>query len=67
MAAVKALRDGRDQERVDAALHHLRDDAAAGRSVMAATIEAVKAYATIGEIVAVLRDVHGSWTPTAAF
>jgi methylmalonyl-CoA mutase N-terminal domain/subunit len=39
----------------------------AGENVMPATIEAVSAYATIGEVVDVLREVHGSWTPTAAF
>ncbi len=65
--AVSDLRAGRDQQQVTASLARLREDVAAGRSVMPATIEAVKAYATIGEIVAVLREVHGSWTPTATF
>jgi methylmalonyl-CoA mutase N-terminal domain/subunit len=34
---------------------------------MPATIEAVKAYATVGEIVAVLGGVFGSWKPSANF
>ncbi len=65
--AVKAVRGSRDNAAVEAALGHLRRDVADGRSVMPATIEAVTAYATIGEIVEVLREVHGSWTPVAAF
>ena len=31
------------------------------------TIEAVRAYATIGEIVAVLKDELGGWVPTSSF
>jgi methylmalonyl-CoA mutase N-terminal domain/subunit len=67
IAAVARVRATRDGAAVGAALDRLREDVAAGRSVMPATIEAVRAYATIGEIVAVLRDSYGSWTPTAAF
>jgi methylmalonyl-CoA mutase N-terminal domain/subunit len=67
VAAVARVRATRDGAAVGAALDRLREDVAAGRSVMPATIEAVRAYATIGEIVAVLRDSYGSWTPTAAF
>lgn len=59
--SLAALRDRRDGDAVAAALTRLREDASAGRSVMPATIEAISAYATIGEICAVLRDVHGSW------
>jgi methylmalonyl-CoA mutase N-terminal domain/subunit len=65
--AVKEVRASRDGGAVEAALGRLREDVAAGRSVMPATIEAVKAYATIGEIVGVLREAFGPWTPTAAF
>jgi len=65
--SVAQLRDTRDAAAVRAALDRLRADAARGGSVMPATIEAVSAYTTIGEIVGVLRDVHGSWTPSHAF
>ena len=34
---------------------------------MPATIDAVRAYATIGEIVDVLRDAHGGWVPSSTF
>ncbi|MGH8937887.1 MAG: methylmalonyl-CoA mutase family protein, partial [Actinomycetes bacterium] len=59
-----ALRDRRDAAAVEAALATLRETAAAGDNVIAACVAAVRAYATIGEIVARLREVHGSWTPS---
>jgi methylmalonyl-CoA mutase N-terminal domain/subunit len=65
--AVAAVRAERDNAAVQAALGRLRADASAGASVMPATIEAISAYATIGEVVAVLRDVHGSWVPSQTF
>ena len=65
--AVADVRGRRDSAAVEAALGRLRDDAREGRSVMPATIEAVSAYATIGEVMAVLRDVHGAWAPSSAF
>ncbi len=65
--AVTDVRARRDAAAVEAALLRLRADAQAGRSVMPATIEAVAAYVTIGEVVAVLRDVYGDWVPSAAF
>jgi methylmalonyl-CoA mutase N-terminal domain/subunit len=67
VAAVRAVRANRNQAAVDAALADLHTAAIAGRNVMEPTIAAVQAYATVGEVVAVLRDVHGGWTPTAAF
>jgi methylmalonyl-CoA mutase N-terminal domain/subunit len=65
--SVARVRATRDQDRVTTALTDLRAPAAGAENVMPATVEAVKAYATIGEIVDVLRDVHGQWRPTAAF
>lgn len=65
--AVKEMKASRDATLVEVALGRLREDVAAGRSVMPATIEAVKAYATIGEIVSVLRESYGRWVPTSVF
>lgn len=67
VAAVQAVRERRDAAEVAAALAELHEAAANGQNVMPACIRAVSAYATVGEIVAVLRGVHGSWTPSAAF
>jgi len=61
------VRADREDAALNRALAALRDSAAAGDNVLPATVEAVKAYATVGEIVGVLREVHGSWQPTAAF
>jgi len=52
---------------VAAALNGLRSAARESRNVVPPCVEAVKAYANVGEIVAVLRDVQGSWQPTARF
>ncbi|MFM7463327.1 MAG: methylmalonyl-CoA mutase family protein, partial [Actinomycetota bacterium] len=67
VSAVQGVRASRDGNRVKAALDQLGEDARAGRNIMPATIEAVKAYATVGEIVAVLGSVFGSWKPSANF
>ena len=63
--SVQALRDTRDGQRVAEALVALEHAAKRGENILPATIEAVKAYATVGEIVGKLREVHGSWQPTS--
>ena len=65
--AVKAVRASRDSARVESALIQLKADATAGVNILPATIEAVKAYATVGEIVAVLSEVFGAWKPSSNF
>lgn len=65
--SVRALRETRDNAAVTTALAELRAAASSGANVMPATIAAVKAYATIGEIVDELRAVHGRWEPSNAF
>jgi methylmalonyl-CoA mutase N-terminal domain/subunit len=39
----------------------VRQAAVAGENLMPAILEAVKAYATVGEICDVLRDVYGEY------
>ncbi|WP_299360222.1 protein meaA [uncultured Paracoccus sp.] len=56
-----AWRASRDNAAVEAALAQLRDDAAAGRNVMPASITAAKAGATTGEWAGVMRAVHGEY------
>ncbi|KFE35808.1 methylmalonyl-CoA mutase large subunit [Thioclava atlantica] len=51
----------RDEGAVKAALAQLRDDTAAGRNVMPASIAAAKAGATTGEWAGVMRAVHGEY------
>jgi methylmalonyl-CoA mutase N-terminal domain/subunit len=48
-------------------LEAVRKAAEAGENVVPACVQAVSAYATVGEIVTVLRDIHGTWQPSVAF
>jgi methylmalonyl-CoA mutase N-terminal domain/subunit len=51
----------RDAAQVKNALSSLRSAAAEGRNIMPSTIEAVRAYATLGEISGVLKEVFGEF------
>jgi len=53
------VRRERDPERVQAALEGLRQAAATGRNTMPHFVEAALAYATLGEMMDVLREVYG--------
>ncbi|ELZ03657.1 acyl-CoA mutase large subunit family protein [Natrialba aegyptia] len=63
---VESVREDRDGETVDAALESLREAARDGDNLMPYIIEAVKAYATVGEICNVLRDEFGEYQPGSA-
>jgi methylmalonyl-CoA mutase N-terminal domain/subunit len=58
-AALQALRNDRDAARVQRALERLRVAAAGTANLMPVLIDTVKAYATVGEICEVLREVFG--------
>jgi methylmalonyl-CoA mutase, N-terminal domain len=64
---LRRLRDTRDAGRVERALDRVEDDARSGRNIIPATIEAVDAYATIGEITEALNRVYGRHAPQAAW
>ncbi|HEY4610762.1 MAG TPA: methylmalonyl-CoA mutase family protein, partial [Ilumatobacteraceae bacterium] len=54
------VRHNRDQAAVDAALNRVRDEAADPEiNLMPALIDAVSAYATLGEVMASLESVFG--------
>lgn len=55
---LKAKRDGR---LIDETLHALRQGAEGSENLMPLILDAVKAYATLGEICDVLRDVFGEY------
>ncbi len=57
--SVRRVKAERDNDAVDRALAALRAEASAGRNVMPALMEAVKAYATVGEMTRALIDVYG--------
>lgn len=58
-------RTRRDKGEVDRTLNKLRQAAQQGDNTMPATIEAVRAYATLGEICSALRDVYGVYEEPA--
>ncbi|WP_051209640.1 methylmalonyl-CoA mutase family protein [Sphingobium quisquiliarum] len=60
---VRALRARRDQAAVDAALEKVREAARNGDNLVPACLEAVKLYATHGELCNAMRDVFGVHTP----
>jgi len=51
----------RDSKAVAAALEKLREAAMQGQNVMPAAIDAVEAYATVGEVCGTLQGVYGSY------
>jgi methylmalonyl-CoA mutase N-terminal domain/subunit len=61
LAAVEALKRTRDRDRVDRALERLRSTALGNGNLMPAILDAVRAYATIGEMCDVLRQVWGEY------
>ena len=61
-----ALRRERDNHRVQRALKTLKEVARGAGNLMYPMLEAVRGYATIGEICGVLRDVFGEHSPEAA-
>lgn len=58
---LKALRAERDNQAVERALEKLRAVCRSDENVMPVIIEAVKTYATLGEITDVMRDVFGEY------
>ncbi len=65
--AVQELRRTRDGKAVRSALHALRQACADGRNVMPPLIDAVKTYATVGEISDVMREVFATYLEPAVF
>lgn len=62
---LQRTRDRRDAGAVANALDKLRSAAQNNENTMPATIEAVRAYATLGEICSALRDVYGIYEEPA--
>ncbi|QIO22355.1 methylmalonyl-CoA mutase [Haloarcula sp. JP-L23] len=60
---VAAVREERDDEAVEDALQALAEAATGDENLMPYIVDAVKAYATTGEICDVLRDVFGEYQP----
>ncbi|TYT62214.1 acyl-CoA mutase large subunit family protein [Natrialba swarupiae] len=63
---LESVREERDDEAVEATLEALRETARGDENLMPAIIDAVKAYATVGEICTVLREEFGEYQPGTA-
>ena len=61
------VRAHRDQAAVEAALARVREGAKAGDNLVPAVMEAVKAYASVGEVTRALKDVYGTYQEPLRF
>lgn len=66
-AKLAALRAARSNDAVNAILGNLRRAAGTSENLMPILIDAVKAYATLGEICGVLREVYGEYRQQIVF
>jgi methylmalonyl-CoA mutase N-terminal domain/subunit len=64
---LERIRGERDGDKVRALLERLGAAARSGKNVMPATMDAVEAYATVGEVCSVLREVFGGYREPIRF
>jgi methylmalonyl-CoA mutase N-terminal domain/subunit len=64
---LERVRGERDRQAVEQALEALRQAAAAGENVMPAAMDAVEAYATVGELCGVFKQVFGTYDEPVRF
>ncbi|MEZ5100223.1 MAG: methylmalonyl-CoA mutase family protein [Thermoleophilia bacterium] len=67
VARVQALRARRDSGAVERELARIKGDAAEGRNLMPAFVDAARADVTMGEMCDALREVWGVWRETPVF
>ncbi len=65
VARLKKVKEERDNAKVEECLRALKGALEKGENAMPYILEAVKAYASVGEIMGVFRDVHGSYREPA--
>jgi len=58
---IDELRRDRDSKALSRALDELKSVASEGGNLMPATLEAVRALATVGEVSGALREIFGEW------
>jgi methylmalonyl-CoA mutase N-terminal domain/subunit len=63
---LKQLKAERDGRAVDAALDRVRATASSDANIMPSLLDAVRSYATVGEISDVLRSVFGEYRERTA-
>ena len=65
--SLKKIRASRDQGAVDKCLAQLKADAKDGKNVMPALVEAVKVYATVGEMTDTMVEIYGRYEEPIRF
>ena len=67
VAEVQELRRTREQRRTTQALRDVEAAVRRGENSVPTVLEAVRSYATVGEISDVFREVFGEWQPDRTF
>jgi methylmalonyl-CoA mutase N-terminal domain/subunit len=67
VAGLKKLKNNRDNGQVQAILKEIKAVAGATDNMMPTLIKAVKSYATLGEIIGVMREVFGEYREDAIY
>jgi methylmalonyl-CoA mutase N-terminal domain/subunit len=67
VASLNELRRTRDNREVQRLLKALKTAARDGKNVMPALVDCCRAYATVGEMAGVFRDVFGEWQEPSIF
>ena len=67
VAFVKKTKGKRNKDELGKALRLVREDAKANRNLLPSILDAVKAYASVGEICDIFRDVYGVYRDPASF
>lgn len=67
IAFLKKVKAKRNKDKLGEALRAVREDAQAGKNLMPSIITAVKAYASVGEICDIFREVYGVYRDPATF
>ena len=67
LESLRAVRQRRDQASVDRALEAIRNAAAGDQNLMEPIIDAVRVYATEGEIIRAMRSVFGTYREVSVF
>ena len=65
IARLTTLKAKRDNKKVEIALNQLKSSAEKGENLMPAIISSVKEYATIGEIIKILKNIYDIYQPGA--
>ena len=67
ISSLKKLRRTRDKREVTRTLQELKQGTRAGKNVMPLLVDCCKAYATVGEMAGVFRDLFGEWEEPSIF